>query len=138
MVEALAAQAHEDWRNQWRQKNGNTPRIKDVKDQDWIETNGTDKVDIAATAYKDLPSDWQTENKQGAETAVDLVLDAVRRCQDLNTSFIEEAAAKIHTEWVKRNQWCKGTELDKPYEDLPDAEQEKDRIWIRRAIEALN
>jgi len=59
MVALVAGAAHEDWRKQWVEQNGNKPRVKKTKDEAWIAAHGgTNEVDIAATAYADLPSDW--------------------------------------------------------------------------------
>jgi hypothetical protein len=137
MVALVAGQAHEDWREQWKAQNGDTPRVKKTKDQVWIDAHGKKtELDIAATAYPDLPSDWQGENKAGAEVVVDAVLSAVESDRELDDTFVEEAAATAHTKWVERNGSWAAEELKKPYAELPEAEQKKDRVFVRRAIAA--
>ena len=136
MVQEVAGQAHEDWRGQWKAQNGDTPRIKKTSDAAWSAANsGQTDLDIAATAYAELPSDWQTENKLGAEVVVDAVLQAVAAGTELSDSFIEAAAAPTHAKWVERNDWA-SEELKRPYAELPETEKEKDRVFVRRAIEA--
>jgi hypothetical protein len=137
MVDMVAGQAHEDWRRKWREQNGDTPRVKNTKDRTWIDAhNGETKVDIAATAYPDLPSDWKGENKASAEVVVDAVLSAVESNRELDDTFIEETAAISHSKWVERNGSWAAEELKRPYAELPEAEKEKDRIFVRRAIAA--
>ncbi len=136
MILVVATAAHQLWRDQYRAANGNTPRIKTTKDEVYISTHGTNYVDIAALNYYELPSDWQGENKLGAEVAVDSVLEAVQSGRELDETFVEKAAALAHTKWVERNEsWC-AKELKKPYSELPEDEKEKDRFFVRKAIEA--
>lgn len=136
MVIAVATAAHELWREQYRAVNGDKPRIKKTKDSAYVEANGTDQVDIAALSYPELPSDWQGENKLGAEVAVDAVLEATQSGRKLDENFVEEAATTAHVKWVERNgSWC-AEELKKPYAELPEDEKEKDRFFVRKAIEA--
>ncbi len=137
MVALVAGQAHEDWRVQWKSQNGDTPRVKKTKDQAWIDNHdGKTELDIAATAYADLPSDWQGENKAGAEVVVDAVLSAIESGRELDATFVEEAAATAHTKWVERNGSWAAEGLNKPYAELPEAEQEKDRVFVSRAVAA--
>ena len=131
LVIALASLAHDDWRAP-RKIDGTDkfePRIKPVKDELWIALHGGQKeVDIANTPYSALPSDWQEENKASAEIAVAEVIKTL-------DAFIESVAALIHTEWVARNGTWASEELKKPYLALPEDEKEKDRQFVRRALE---
>lgn len=140
MIESVASQSHEDWRTAWYDKNGNVPRIKTTKDQTWIFTHGVTELDIAATTYANLPSDWQGENKLGAEIAVDLVIEAVKENQaKLEThEFMEGASSTVHDRWVDRNRSWAGANLCVPFSELSPDEQEKDRLFVRRAIEAFS
>lgn len=134
LVAAVAAAAHEDWRVQYRSANGDTPRIKKTKDPAFL-ARGITEVDIAALAYAELPSDWQAENKAGAECAVDQVLAALER-RALDAAFIEEASAAQHAKWLERNgSWAPASQ-QLPYAQLTEDEKEKDRFFVRRAIAA--
>ena len=53
------------------------PRWMTTTDNAWIKLQGSDQVDIANTAYPDLPSDWQAENLAAAARA----LSPVRMCR---------------------------------------------------------
>lgn len=134
----VAGQAHDDWRAEWRRQNGDKPRIKQTTDANWSAMHaGASELDIAATAYADLPSDWQGENKLGAEVVVDEVLKAASNNRSFDAAFIEEAAAVVHAKWVERNGSWAAAELKVPYVDLSEGEKEKDRIFVRRAIESF-
>lgn len=135
-ADTLASKLHDSWRNGRKKADGTyEPRIKDTKDAKWIKAhNNKTQVDIANTEYKDLPADWQKENKDSATVATNLVYKAVSDKVDFNQKFIEEASNTIHIEWLKRNTWAKGGELDVPYAKLPEVEKEKDRVIIKLAV----
>jgi hypothetical protein len=138
LVALIAGRTHQDWRDQYRAANGDKPRIKKTKDAEWsVKHDGATELDIAATAYADLPSDWQAENRLGAESAVDPILAAVDASRSLDESFVEEAAATVHSKWIERNGGWADPKLMVAYADLPEEEKEKDRFFVRRAIEAL-
>lgn len=137
LVAEVAGQAHEDWRNEWRKQNGDKPRVKTTRDEAWSTAHsGATEVDIAATTYADLPADWQGENKRGAEVVVDAVLAAAQSGRAIDATFVEEAAATAHAKWVERNGSWAAESLKVPYAELPETEKEKDRIFVRRAVEA--
>jgi hypothetical protein len=138
-VTEMASLAHDDWRAPRKQEDGSyEPRIKGTDDQAWIDAHdGQTECDIANTSYVDLPSNWQAENKASAEVAIDAVIAADQAGEPLNAAFIERASSDIHDSWLARNDWAKGGDLDKPFADLPEEEKEKDRIFIKRAIEIV-
>ncbi len=138
LVSKLASLAHDDWRAPRKVEGTDRyePRIKKVKDQAWIDRhNGQTDVDIANTSYSELPSEWQAENKASAEIAMDEVLKAVEGNVSLDDSFVEQVADVLHQGWVKRNESWAAEELKKPYAELPETEKEKDRYFVRRAIQ---
>ena len=137
MVTDVATAAHEDWRQQYRAANGDKPRIKKTKDQTFID-RGVTEVDIASLAYTELPSDWQGENKLGAECAVDCVVAVLGQSRALDAGFIEEASATQHDEWLKRNGSWAPESQKLPYAQLTEDEKEKDRFFVRQAIAASN
>lgn len=138
LVSSLASLAHDDWRAPRKIEGTDQyePRIKKVKDQAWINRhNGQTEVDIANTSYSELPSEWQAENKASAEIAMDEVLKAAEGGASLDEIFVEGVADVLHQGWVMRNESWAAEELKKPYAELPEAEKEKDRYFVRRAIE---
>ncbi len=124
---ALAGEFHEDWRQTRLQEDGSyEPRLKTTKDQTWIEAQGTDQVDIANSAYSELPADWQAENKAAADTVVDLLLKKSGKINLSDETARIEAGNVVHDAWLSRNEWAKGGDLDKPFAELPVDEQDKD------------
>ncbi len=138
-VTEMASLAHDDWRAPRKQEDGSyEPRVKQTKDQAWTDAHeGKTEIDIANTSYAELPSDWQAENKASAEVAIDAVLKADQAGEPLNNTFIEGAASGIHDAWLQRNEWAKGGDLDKPFTELPEDEKEKDKIFVKRAMEIV-
>lgn len=138
LVAELASRAHEDWRATRKVEGSDTyaPRIKKVRNRAWIANyNGQSYVDIANTPYKELPREWQAENKASAKIAVEEVLRALAVGMPLDERFVERVAEALHKGWVKRNGGWVPEELKKPYAELPEIEKEKDRFFVRRAIE---
>lgn len=136
LVRVVAGQAHEDWRREWRVQNGAKTRVKDTTDASWSAAHGgATTCDIAVTTYDDLPSDWKMENKRSAEVVADAVLAAVQAGRPLDQTFIEEISAAVHAQWVGRNVSWAPEELKRPYGELSEGEKEKDRLWVRRAID---
>jgi hypothetical protein len=122
-----AAALHDAWRAPRLQPDGTyEPRIKDVEVYDG---SGTMSVDIANTAYADLPTQWQAEN-HAAATAV------VHAIEANPTPDVEELADVVHQEWLSRNaEWAEPTQL-LPYAELPEDEKQKDREVVLTALAA--
>ena len=135
MVTEVATAAHGDWMTQYRAANGDKPRIKKTKDQAFLD-RGIVEVDIATLSYVELPSDWQAENKAGAECAVDCVLAAFEQGRPLDDLFVEEASATQHDKWLERNGSWAPENQKLPYAQLSEDDKEKDRFFVRQAIEA--
>lgn len=135
LVVEVASAAHQDWRNQYRAANGDKPRIKKTKDQSFLD-RGITEVDIAALSYPELPSDWQNENRLGAECVVDCVLRAVSDGQPLDAAFVEAASSVAHDSWLSRNSAWAQENQKLPYPQLSEEEKEKDRFFVRAAIAA--
>lgn len=137
-ISALAGQLHDEWRAPRIKEDGSyEPRIKKTEDQEWIAEHGTDEVDIANTAFPELPADWRAENQAAAETVMDLVFQAAKNGRPLDDAFIEEASAQVHDKWLERNGEWAPEELKKPFAELPEKEKEKDRVQVRKAIETF-
>ncbi len=136
IVAAVATSYHQLWRDEWRAVHGNDYRIKITVDKDWIDRNKTNQVNIAALSYDELPEDWQCENKANAEVAVDLVIGLFERKSLPDKVFIEEAAAVVHSKWLERNHKYAPEDQRLEYVDLSEKNKEKDRLSVRKAIEA--
>lgn len=135
MVKMVASAAHEDWKSQYKAANGDKPRMKKTKDSEFLN-RGITEVNIAAMVYDDLPSDWQAENKAGATCAVDCVMEALEQVRPLDASFVEEASATQHEKWLLRNGAWAPENQKLPYAQLSEDEKEKDRFFVKKAIEA--
>jgi hypothetical protein len=134
-VTNLASALHEDWRKTRLQEDGTFEgRVKSTKDEAWIAGHGTDQVDIANTAYIDLPEDWQAENKAAAEVIVGILSESPEAPDLTDEEHINIVGEKIHKAWLARNEWAKGGDLDVPFKDLPADEQAKDINQLKIAL----
>jgi hypothetical protein len=133
--EILASKLHDVWRKPRKKADGTyNIKIKITKDPEWIKLhNNINEIDIANTNYEDLPSDWKKENLASAIIATNIIYDAIKNKTKIDEVFIENASSIIHDEWLKRNTWSKGGELDVPYSKLPEIEKAKDREIIKLA-----
>lgn len=126
-ITALASAFHDDWRKTRKQEDGSfEPRIKDTKDEAWIYQHGTSQVDIANTEFDDLPEDWQSENNAAAAVILEIIEESDGQIDINQPEQKQQIGDRIHTEWLKRNEWAKGGELDVPFSQLPKDEQDKD------------
>ena len=129
----VAFEAHERWRLTRLKSDGTyDPRWKAIKDQKFAANldgkklpsyirkseNGYE-IDIANASFKQLSPDWQKENLEGAEVAVNIII------RDKNLTK-DEIGDIIHNAWLERNPWAKDGPLGVPYSELPKDEQEKD------------
>lgn len=139
-VATLADKLHEQWRQSRLDSSTGTfePRVKGTKDAAWIEKNKTNQVDIANTEYKDLPEDWQAENKASAEVAITEVERAKNAVViELNEDFVNKASDTVHQKWLQRNGEWAPAEQKLPYAELSEEEKEKDRVFVRAAIRVV-
>lgn len=136
----IASALHENWRKTRLNADGTfEPRWKKVKDLRFKEAyfmfsqkgynmpsnlrigeNGLE-IDIANSTYAELSQDWKAEN----EAAATVVLEIIEQANGKNVPILKVGDI-IHNEWLKRNEWAKGGELDVPFKDLPKSEQLKD------------
>jgi hypothetical protein len=133
-VEQVGARAHE----MLVALRGTKSYIKRTTDAEWIARHDTDEVDLAHCAYSDLPSDWKTERDAGAQIALDAVQAAQRSGRPPDEAFIEEVSNELHDAWLKRNGHRAGEIQLRPYADMPESEKEKDRCFIRAALEYIH
>lgn len=133
---ALGSDLHEAWRAPRKLEDGTfEPRIKKSKDEAWNESHGTDEVDIANCSFEQLPSNWQYENLEAARVAIEQVYDKTMAGEQIMPEELEQMAAKIHEEWLKRNSWVYDSnfgdpKLAVPYEQLSKEEQDKDKAQV--------
>ncbi|MDP9850068.1 hypothetical protein [Streptosporangium lutulentum] len=131
-IETAADRLHDKWRANYRLREGDKPRIKVTTDEAWIRRHGTDRVDIAASRNRDLPTDLQKENVDSATSALRIVENSRKRGVDTGTEdFMETASSDVHVEWLKRNGEWAPKEQKVPYSELSEFEKEKDREVVR-------
>ena len=137
-VVQVASAGHNLWREtRWNDQDGcYEPRPKTTQDTHWIKAHGgVNTVDIANTPYPDLPSDWQEENKVTADLAVSEVEKALSQGQAFDQHLVETISAALHDLWVQRNGNWAPEELKRPYDELPEEEKEKDRFFVKKAMQ---
>jgi len=136
-AEAIAALLHQDWQLTRLQEDGSfEPRIKSTKDAEWSAAHdGATELDIANTPYEDLPEDWKAENKAAGEVVATL-LESLGPDIDLQDPDQRTSVGnRIHNEWLSRNEWAKGGDLDVPFDELPADEQAKDLSQMAIGLE---
>lgn len=141
LTEEMASRLHELWRAPRLGADGRyEPRIKSVRDDlDWIAAHGADRVDIANTAYRDLPLDYRRENQESAKVAIALVLDEYLAGRDPSSADFTEAASRlVHDAWLERNRSWAPPDQSRSYDRLTEEEKEKDRVVVRAAVDLLN
>ena len=141
---SMGSDLHEAWRAGRKKEDGTfEPRMKKTKDQAYIDAHhGNNGVDIANLSFAELPSDWQYENLEAAKVAIEQVYDMVKEGKEITDEMIEEMSAKVHEEWLKRNDWVFNPDygdpkLAKPYAELVESEKAKDRVQIQQAMEKV-
>ena len=137
IIQKVASTFHEEWRknrlqDDWTYK----PMIEKSEDEKRTEQHWTDIVDIANTAFENLPSNWQYENIQAAKVAVDLVHE--KDLEKISAETIEELSNIVHEKRLERNwiAWSFGNQRV-AYKDLSEEEKAKDRLQIEIAIKIL-
>lgn len=110
-LRSIAGELHEAWRALRKGPDGTyEPRVR--------PDGQGGELDIAATAFEDLPPRWQEENMAAARTAEAAVVQSVT---------LEEAAEHIHKAWLDRNFLIAAEEVRPPYGQTPEEEKAKDR-----------
>jgi hypothetical protein len=143
----IAEKIHEAWQAGWRSKHTREDgtveaRPKPTDDARWIARNsGKTEVDIANTAFFDLPSNRQIESLDGAAgTYEDIRLEAENgmRIDPKDESLIELLAVREHVRWVardkKRPQKDQQVNLHVDFNTLDEFMREEDRKVARQAV----
>ena len=134
-LKVIAFMLHEEWRKTKLQPDGTyCSRWKVVKDKNFIKklnkndlpnyirfNDGVFEMDISNVSYNLLSPDWQHENDASAKVIASLMPN----CDKLTQEQIGET---VHSAWLKRNKWAKGSNLDVHFKDLPKSEQLKDLL----------
>lgn len=137
IIQEVASTFHEEWRknrlqSDWTYK----PMIEKSEDEKRTEKHWTDTLDIANTAFEDLPNNWQHENIQAAKVAVDLVYE--KDLEKITAETIEELSQIVHEKRLERNWIAWSFENQRvSYKELSEEEKAKDRIQIEIAIKIL-
>lgn len=137
IIQEVASTFHEEWRknrlqDDWTYK----PMIEKSEDEKRTKEHWTDTVDIANTAFEDLPDNWQYENIQAAQVAVDLVYE--KDLGKITAETIEELSDIVHEKRLERNWITWSFENQRvSYKELSEEEKSKDRIQIEIAIKIL-
>ena len=134
----IAAALHDDYRKKFFNPTTGTytERWKPVKDIDFIKkfkgkelpsnlrvVDGKLEIDITNSSFEQLSLDWQAENYAAAKVAK----------QVAEKGYTEDMAGAvgsiIHDDnWLIRNEYAKGTDLDVPFADLTNVEKMKDLV----------
>ena len=137
IIQKVASTFHEEWKknrlqSDWTYK----PMIEKSEDEKRTKEHWTDTVDIANTAFEDLPDNWQYENIQAAQVAVDLIYE--KDLGKITAEKIEELSDIIHEKRLERNWITWSFENQRvSYKKLSEEEKSKDRIQIEIAIKIL-
>lgn len=139
-AEAVAALLHEDWRLTRLQEDGSfEPRVKGTADAEWTAAHdGATELDIANTLYEDLPDDWKAENKAAGKVIASLIENVGTDVNLQDPDQRSNIGQHIHDEWLTRNEWAKGGDLDVPFDELPADEQAKDLSQMMIGLEYAN
>lgn len=113
-IDALASSFHEKWLNDYREKNSDTPRIKEI-------SGFTFNINVPWNELNEL---WKNEQREIFTQYIEIY--------NPNLS-IDEMAEQIHQLWMKLNSWQQSSSphLFVPYNNLSDDEKEKDRNVVR-------
>lgn len=141
LAPSVAGDLHDAWAKEFRKNNPRKKRFKQTTDAAWIAAHGgKDKVDIAHTAYENLPADWQAENLAAATVATRYVADRLADTDKLRNGKRARAAAgaHIHDAWLSRNTWAKGDpNVGVPFSKLSQEEKDKDLAQLDAVLSRL-
>ena len=79
--------------------------------------------DLTSSSSYDLPKGWDAENRAAAKVVVEIINDFEGVIDLKDEEDINAVGQRIHSEWLSRNEWAKGSDLDVDFKDLPADEQ---------------
>ena len=78
------------------------------------------------------------EQQWSIEAARGVIMQFIQDGIALDETALERASNAVHVAWINRHE-AQATGQDLlPYDQLPESEKEKDRKYVRLAIEELN
>ena len=90
-------------------------------------------VDLSTASFEELSPHWQAVNVESAEGMITLMEamggESVILALDLRDPEVRTRyGTLLHQLWLEQpaNSWARGGELDRPFSQLPKAEQDKD------------
>jgi hypothetical protein len=111
-ADAAASDLHENWRKEYIAKNGDVPRYKDTPEG---------QVDINVP-YEQVHPMYQEANFKMAHFTMNMIR-AFHNEKDRRVLY-----RLIHDFWLQENAYARGGPLDKPWDELPQVEQDKDVV----------
>lgn len=142
VTEELGSKFHDSWRSEKKFREGRlNPVYQSTADESWIKANGGEsKVDIASTAFSELPGDVKEKNYQyiSAKIALGEVIKGEQAKASFDFQFIDSAAEVLFNGLLPHAK--------KPYGELPnfikDGFQRKIKdaiqLYFQRKLEGLN
>ena len=99
-------------------------------------------VDLATTAYADLPEHWQEMNRVAARGLLGELFPRLAamalRSLDLSDEVTRGmVGAVLHSFWLEHNAWAKDGPLGVPFAQLPREEQDKDIAQVEALRDIL-
>lgn len=121
----VAAELHHAWQQGRRRVGG---EIEPLEKQD----KAGNVVDLANTAFRDLPDHWKAENRASARNAIVAISESQQYGGDEYTHVPEI----IHDDWLHRNRApAKGQEV--AYSELSGEEKSKDITVLTKALNVI-
>lgn len=141
LVGQMAANLHDDWRKQHLQSGTHGQEDAVYKPRLRPSGEGDGEIDITQH-YSKLTPKWQAENKAAAQTAINLVQNAMQQGANLQALMagpqLEQLASEVHEAWMSRNPKADYNAAQHvPYAALPEPEKQKDRDHVLMAVKLL-
>jgi len=143
LADELTDKMHAQWFQNYRQQNGDKPRLKPIPDNPSLEqlegyegveiVDGVTHQNINQEASKIVPS---LKHKLNGAPAVDYAA-AVENTTINSTDDIEKLASNFHEIWMKHNSWQQDSNpnLFIDYFQLPGDEKLKDLVQLKVALD---
>jgi len=152
-TELLGSLLHDDWRERSfsNGEGGFNPRIKCLVERDskqfWVNYDALIEgdtlifsQDIANTAFRDLHPDWQKDNREAAQTVVEIIVNRNGVIDLNNPEENEQIGHEIHEAWKERQEKSGGwiePGLEKPFSELSTEQREKDINQMEIALKVF-
>ena len=134
-IETIAEKAHVMLVDQRIKLTGNATSTSFIDDE-WRSKHGG-VLDLKNTKLQDLPHKWKSERMIGATIAFDKVSEKMSEKGFCDEQDVEEIAEFLHDSWLRRNPETAKDGQKHKYKDMTEDEKEKDRFFVRAAIEVI-